>query len=43
MILDYMRDAVSGRSAELLIYGRWVWATSALFVAENFDCSYYDW
>ncbi|MBU26257.1 MAG: hypothetical protein CMD99_09560 [Gammaproteobacteria bacterium] len=44
MILNYMRDAVTGRSAELWIYGPLgVGKTHlALFVAEHFDCSYYD-
>ena len=44
MILDYMRDAVTERSAELWIYGPLgVGKTHlALFVAKHFDCSYYD-
>ena len=44
MILDYMRDAMTERSAELWIYGPLgVGKTHfALFVAEHFDCSYYD-
>ena len=42
MVLDYMRDAVTARSAELWIYGSLgVGKTHlALFVAEHFDCSY---